>query len=215
MTPLTHLRYILAQLRSLDVHFHRHRLASLSDISALRPLTGTIPSAIILCVGLGALTLGGVEDQTVFPTRGQVIKLKAPWVRSGFTRQVGSLDGGEGGERTYVIPRFDGEVIVGGTREIGDWHPNPRPDTAKDIYRRVLEICPELEGAQQLQHLVGFRPSRKDGVRLEKGEDVSVHGSTVRVYYNYGHGGAGWQSCYGCAEDLRDLVEADWPTAKL
>jgi hypothetical protein len=31
------------------------------------------------------------------------------------------MEGGEGGERTYVIPRRSGDVIIGGTREVDDW----------------------------------------------------------------------------------------------
>jgi D-amino-acid oxidase len=79
------------------------------------------PTAIINCTGLGARDLQDVRDTTVIPVRGQVLALYAPWVRSGWTRQVGSLNGGEGGQRTYIIPRASGEVIVGGTREAEDW----------------------------------------------------------------------------------------------
>jgi glycine/D-amino acid oxidase-like deaminating enzyme len=79
------------------------------------------PQAIVNCTGLGARSLTDVADLTVEPVRGQVVCLKAPWVKSGWTRQVGSLSGGEGGQRTYVIPRASGEVIIGGTRELNDW----------------------------------------------------------------------------------------------
>jgi len=67
------------------------------------------------------MKLSDVQDGTVHPVRGQVVVLDAPWIKTGWTRQVGSLAGGEGGERTYVIPRASGEVIVGGTREVDDW----------------------------------------------------------------------------------------------
>lgn len=79
------------------------------------------PQAIINCTGLGARNLKGVNDLTIEPVRGQVICLNAPWVRSGWTRQIGSLSGGEGGQRTYIIPRASGEVIIGGTRDLNDW----------------------------------------------------------------------------------------------
>lgn len=79
------------------------------------------PLALVNCTGLGARDLHDVQDKTVIPVRGQVLALDAPWVRKGWTRQVGSLSGGEGGQRTYIIPRASGEVIVGGTREAEDW----------------------------------------------------------------------------------------------
>ena len=231
MNPPVYLRRLLKRIQSNPLaRIHRLHLPSLAAVQSesVKALIGpTPPLALVVCVGIGALTLGGVEDTTVFPTRGQVVKLRAPWVRSGWTRQVGSLQGGEGGERTYVIPRQSGEVIVGGTRENDDWYPYPRPETTTDILRRALEICPAIIPANMIsassaagqafpeelieENLVGFRPSRKDGVRLEKGADV---GSTA-VVYNYGHGGAGWQSCWGTAEDAVSLLLDDTVSRRL
>lgn len=123
MNPLQYLTRLLDQFILLGGHLHRLHVPSLSFLSSPQVLAflHRPPSKVVVCTGIGALTLGGVEDQTVFPTRGQVVKLLAPWVKTGWTRQLGSLAGGEGGERTYVIPRCNGEVIVGGTREVGDW----------------------------------------------------------------------------------------------
>lgn len=33
------------------------------------------PAAIVVCVGIGARTLGGVEDGAVYPVRGQCVKI--------------------------------------------------------------------------------------------------------------------------------------------
>jgi D-amino-acid oxidase len=60
-------------------------------------------------------------DAEMIPVRGQVVLLNAPWVKEGRTRQVGNLAGGEGGERTYIIPRRSGQVVIGGTRDYDDW----------------------------------------------------------------------------------------------
>lgn len=70
--------------------------------------------------------------------------------------------------------------------------------------------------------VVGYRPSREGGPRVERGVDIeysldmqwaeprqnkeSAH--KMKVFYNYGHGGAGWQACWGAAEETRDLVLA-------
>ncbi|KAJ2912706.1 hypothetical protein MD484_g7709, partial [Candolleomyces efflorescens] len=43
------------------------------------------PSAVVICVGLGARFIGGIEDVTVKPTRIQYMRLRAPWVTSGKT----------------------------------------------------------------------------------------------------------------------------------
>ena len=69
--------------------------------------------AVTVCVGLGARFLGGVEDKTVYPSRGQTVILQAPCVQSGCT-----FEGA--GEWTYIIPR-SGDVVVGGTLGEDDW----------------------------------------------------------------------------------------------
>lgn len=123
ITPSVYLNRLIKQISSLSngkVRIHRFHLPCLSFLShpSITALIGQEPpAAVMICVGLGALLLGGVNDSSVYPTRGQVVKIRAPWVRSGYTRQVGNLNGGEGGERTYVIPRANGEIILGGTRE--------------------------------------------------------------------------------------------------
>jgi glycine/D-amino acid oxidase-like deaminating enzyme len=219
MTPAVYLARLVERIAFLGGRIHRARLSDLQDLASpqLSAMIGCTPRLAVVCAGLGARTLGGVEDGDVYPTRGQVIKVKAPWIREGFTRQVGSLNGAEGGERTYVIPRPSGEVIIGGTREVNDWEAYPREGTKADIMRRAVEICPTLppqhaSGSWEvlrsivLDHLVGFRPSREGGVRLEAGPDRSLSGQRVSIVYNYGHGGAGWQSCWGCAEDAARLV---------
>ena len=236
MTPSIYLARLLARFHSLTSSLghpspsnfiHRLHLPSLSALASpsFTSLIGGPADLLINCTGIGASSLGGVADSTVFPMRGQVVKLHAPWVKEGYTRQVGSLDGGEGGQRTYVIPRVNGEVIVGGTREEGDWEGQPREATKDDILKRALEICPDLlpvqargkakkgEEWKELREIVmgdvvGFRPARTAGVRLERGT-AAGEGARTQVVHNYGHGGAGWQSCWGCAEDVVLLVQ-DW-----
>lgn len=68
---------------------------------------------LIICAGLGARSLGGVEDQDVYPTRGQTVILRAPWVKTGRTLT--------GKDWVYIIPRRSGDVVVGGIKEIDDW----------------------------------------------------------------------------------------------
>ncbi|GMK58417.1 hypothetical protein CspeluHIS016_0504490 [Cutaneotrichosporon spelunceum] len=242
ITPALYLAGLEARVRALGGIIHRAHVSSLHDLATLPFLTlySVLPAAVFVCVGLGARSLLGIGDGNVFPTRGQVVRVRAPWLRAGYTRQEGSLAGGEGGQRTYVIPRCTGDVILGGTREERDWDPYPRAQTGRDILNRALEICPELEPPHAracaldtaeknledawatemgeaeervkslqgvvVEHLVGFRPSRLGGTRLERAE-VRLAGEVVALIHNYGHGGAGWQSSWGCAEDAVAIWE--------
>lgn len=259
MTPGVYLASLLLRLDHLGLAgMHRLHLTSLSDLSGSGMMEQIgVPIAVVNCTGLGARDLFGVEDSAVHPVRGQVVRVHAPWVREGVTRQIGSLGGGEGGERTYVIPRVNGDVILGGTRGVGDWNGQVREETTRDILQRALEICPGLVQAPQagsqdstredptakdtgkvditipraasatsvhaleklvVDQVVGFRPQRTRGIRLER-EDLDLPLQTppgcmergsevvaVVLVHNYGHGGAGWQSCWGTAEDAVGLV---------
>lgn len=61
---------------------------------------------MIVCAGLGARTLGGVEDENVYPIRGQTVLVRAPWIRFGRTMS----GNGEEAVWTYIIPRRSGDV---------------------------------------------------------------------------------------------------------
>lgn len=54
-----------------------------------------------------------------------------------------------------------------------------------------------------IRHGVGLRPMRKDGPRVEKEKIANVW-----VVHNYGHGGYGYQSSYGCAAEVERLIES-------
>ena len=58
-----------------------------------------------------------------------------------------------------------------------------------------------IEHLDVIRHNVGLRPFREGGARIEK---ERIQG--VWVVHNYGHGGAGYQSSYGCAENVVQLV---------
>lgn len=75
--------------------------------------------------------------------------------------------------------------------------------------KRAIELCPALTNNQKgiehlsvIRHNVGLRPVREGGVRIER---EMVGG--VWVVHNYGHGGFGYQSSYGCAKVAVGLAE--------
>lgn len=85
------------------------------------PFDASNISAIVNCTALGSATLTDVADTALYPTRGQTVLVRAPWLAEvgGITRT--GLPGQ--GIYTYIIPRKSGDVIVGGTAEMGDFEP--------------------------------------------------------------------------------------------
>lgn len=72
---------------------------------------------------------------------------------------------------------------------------------------RAVAACPALTGGKGIEaldvirHGVGLRPVREKGTRIEK---EKIGG--IWVVHNYGAGGAGYQSSYGCAQAAERLV---------
>ncbi|CAH0046721.1 unnamed protein product [Clonostachys solani] len=200
-----YLQWLAGQLLRNGVQLKRGIVADISEAKNLSH-TGKPASIIINTTGLGSFKLGGVEDKTMYPIRGQVAL-----VRNESTPMIicsGSADGP--GEELYLMQRAaGGGTILGGTYDIGNWDTNPDPNVASRIMSRIVKIRPEIAGGKGItglsviRHAVGLRPARKGGVRIEK-EKLDDKTSIV---HNYGHGGYGYQTSYGYAEAVVELVE--------
>ena len=162
-------------------------------VSDLAELAGPGVDAVVNCPGLAARELVG--DSSVYPVRGQVVRVKNP----GLSMSV--RDEFHPAGRAYVHPRSS-DCILGGTLDEHQWDTEPDPVTAEAIIARCTEIVPALAGAEVIETIAGLRPGRP-AVRLEAGPPLA--GST-RVVHNYGHGGAGITLSWGCAENVVQLL---------
>jgi D-amino-acid oxidase len=145
---------------------------------------------------VNATGLGGTEltaDTSTFPIRGQVV-LVAQFGLTNWWVDDANL--------TYLVPRST-DVVVGGTEIDDDWDLEPRPETAAEILERAARIVPEVGSAPVLAHRVGLRPGRPE-VRLEREQPPTG----PLVVHCYGHGGAGVTLSWGCASEVRALVES-------
>ncbi|TPX07260.1 uncharacterized protein E0L32_010854 [Thyridium curvatum] len=170
------------------------------------------------CTGNAAKTLAGVEDSNCYPTRGQVLLVRAPHVHSNVMRHGKDYE-------TYVIPRpgSNGNVILGGYMQKGNGDTATYPHETESILERTKGISSELRRAEPeiLGAVAGLRPSRQGGTRVER-EDVTVAGKKRALVHNYGAGGTGFQAGYGmalsaveCVEDILRTVRDDAVRARL
>ncbi|KAJ7230163.1 hypothetical protein GGX14DRAFT_410069 [Mycena pura] len=179
--------------------------------------TSAPPAAVVVCAGIGARSLGGVEDKTVTSVRGQGVVLHAPWVKFGATRRKI-----ENEFISYVIPRPNGNIALGGTLNVDDWYPLPRPETKTEIMQKALSLWPEIAPPEArkngrrptiedlypifVEDVLGLRPSREQGIRLEV-KWIEAKGVKSPVVFNYGHGGYGFESSWGSASMAVELME--------
>lgn len=152
-----------------------------------------------------ASTLGGVNDKSVIPARGQTVLVRNDGLLN--CSSSGTDDGIE--ESCYTMTRASGGgTILGGSYQLGNWNGTPDLDLAARIMRRAVELNPNLtvgrdvEGLSVVRHAVGLRPYRAEGVRVER---EVIDG--MPVVHCYGHGGFGYQVSWACSGDVVKLVE--------
>ncbi|CAH0546957.1 unnamed protein product [Brassicogethes aeneus] len=149
-------------------------------------------NVVVNCTGLGAKAL--CSDNQLVPIRGQVIKVKAPWIKTFF---YGNYD-------TYILPGLD-SVTLGGTRQYESYDKSVNKYDGLSIKERCEEFVPSLRGAEVIAHKVGLRPHRTP-VRVEK-EVLNLNGNKVNIVHNYGHGGYGVTTAPGTSLYAVGLVK--------
>jgi len=199
-----YLPWLASQCLKAGVIFKRSVLKHICD-AADQHHSGTKAHVVVNCVGLAAYTLAGVEDKKMTPGRAQVVLVRNS---PGKMFSTSGTDDGDD-ELLYIMERAaGGGTIIGGCYQKGNWDGEVDPNLATRMMKRAVDVCPALTGGKGIEHLsvirhsVGLRPIREGGVRLEK---EKING--VWVCHNYGHGGAGYQSSYGCSQVAVGLIE--------
>lgn len=182
------------------------------SVSSLEEAFGE-SGVVVNCAGLGARRLVG--DESVFPIRGQVVRVEPLSTRNFLLDEDEEHDGEQtleveaGAEAdteddmhgvTYIVPRSQ-DCVLGGTAQVGDWSLEPDMEMARDIIERCARFVPEVREKKVLAHAVGLRPGRH-AIRLEA--ELLDEGRVV--VHNYGHGGSGVTLSWGCAEEVVALV---------
>jgi D-amino-acid oxidase len=141
---------------------------------------------VINCTGLEASSL--TNDHRLYPIQGQIVKVEREENIKYMADDYGP------NALAYIIPRHDC-IVLGGTAYNHVYSTVPDPAETREILNRCRALHPGLKG-KVLDTIVGLRPGR-DEVRLEREQSI-IH--------NYGHGGSGYTICWGCAEEVLELL---------
>lgn len=111
------------------------------------------------------------------------------------------------GTWSFCIPRpLNGGTVIGGTKQINDWNPNPSMETRAKVLENAAKWFPFQSGNRRefevIRDIVGRRPAREGGMRIEV---EKVAGGRV-VVHAYGAGGRGFELSRGVAEDVGNLM---------
>jgi len=195
LTPGVFLPWLRRKLEEDGVRFER-----LGEVGSLGELTGIGDSVLINASGLGSAKLGDVRDEKVMSDRTYVTVVK-----SGFEEAF--VKRGEG-VYTYIFGRGDGTAVVGGVSEPVGVGVRSMEEIHEDLFRRAHENLPEHFPSFNpgdydiVRDLVGIRPLRPAGVRVEK---EVLNGQ--KVVHAYGTTIGGYIHSFGLAQEVARLVE--------
>ncbi|UPK94219.1 hypothetical protein LCI18_005154 [Fusarium solani-melongenae] len=149
----------------------------------------------------------GFGDPKCFPTRGQIVLTNLTGFFKTITRQC------KDGSWSFVIPRFfDGGTIIGGTKEPNNWETEPHLDTREELMEAAKGLDPGLAASLEgkcphvIADVVGRRPTRDGGMRLQVERNSSLGEKVRAVVHAYGAGGRGYELSWGVAQEVTSLV---------
>lgn len=139
------------------------------------------------------------------------------------------------GSWSFLIPRFfNGGTIIGGTKETDDWRANASSSTRERLLTSGLALEPYARSSPApsdrkaaevtvLSDVVGRRPTRQGGMRLELQEpdlkEADGGSRSCRLIHAYGAGGRGYEISWGVADEVlqlaRPLLQSNMETAPL
>ncbi|PWY65600.1 Fcf1-domain-containing protein [Aspergillus heteromorphus CBS 117.55] len=151
---------------------------------------------VVNCSGMG------FGDEKSFIIRGQTCLVRNPCSLT-ITRQ--NIDG----SWSFCIPRpLDGGTIIGGTKQPHNWDPKPSLETRAQLLANAAKWFPFAEGSKEqfdvIRDILGRRPAREGGMRLEAEKLDRGSGTLVHAY---GAGGRGFELSWGVAEDVFGLMK--------
>lgn len=205
-----YLPWLASQSLKLGAVIRRGIAEHITDAAKLHH-TGRVADLVVNCTGLSSLRLGGVEDRSLYPARGQIVVVRND---PGVMLSTSGTDDGPD-EAVYIMHRAaGGGCVLGGCLQKNNWESQPDPNMAIRIMKRAVELCPSMvpegkgiEALSVIRHGVGLRPMRDGGIRVEKEIISGSDGRNVLVVHNYGHGGYGYQTSYGATGAVVKLVE--------
>ncbi|XP_064611182.1 D-aspartate oxidase-like isoform X2 [Liolophura sinensis] len=182
--PRKYMAFLMTEFRKNGGQSQKRTLHSLEE------LVGQF-DVVVNCSGMRSRWL--VNDPLVYPVRGQIIKINAPWIKSFIYTD----------DDAYIIPRGE-DVVLGGVRHTNDFSTEIREQDKQGILDRCARLIPSVK-AEIVKDWAGLRPHR-DPVRLET-ENMKFKSGDLQVVHNYGHGGNGIALSWGVGVHASKLVK--------
>ncbi len=118
----------------------------------------------VVAAGCWSAEIAGVEV-AVRPVKGQLVRLRG---KLGLERNIRGLD-------VYIVPRPDGEVVVGATAEERGFETTVTAGAIHELLRAAIELVPDIAELEVAEVSAGLRPASPDNRPIiERRGDVVV-----------------------------------------
>jgi glycine oxidase len=120
---------------------------------------------VVLAAGAWSAQIGGLDRELlppVRPVKGQTIRLRAPG--PSLLRHV--VRGTVKGSPVYLVPRDDGEIVVGASSEEVGFDAWPRAGALYELLRDAQSLVPLLGEVQFVESSTGLRPGTPDNAPI-------------------------------------------------
>ena len=148
-------------------------------VGGVRLVDAAIPARhVVVAAGAWSSGIAGCRPiAPVTPQRGQILALE----RGDVDLRHVILTPGD----PYIVPRADGRVIVGATREMAGWSASLTAGGVAWLLNTAIRIVPDLAHCAINELWTGFRPLSSDGV------PIIGRGDLDGLFFATGHGPSG------------------------
>jgi glycine oxidase len=164
---------LLAACRQAGVTLYRERVVALAvdgdRATGVRLESGTVIGAgqVLLAAGCWSGGLDGVPTEVVpviRPVKGQLLRLRVPAAAfpGGFLSH--NVRGLVRGHSIYLVPRADGELVLGATMEEQGFDTTVTAGAVHDLLRDAREILPGITELVITEPRAGLRPATADNM---------------------------------------------------
>jgi glycine oxidase len=122
--------------------------------------------AVVVAAGCWSARLAGIPPEArppVRPVKGQILRLRGP---AGTAFLAQTVRGIVHGASVYLVPREDGEIVVGATVEERGFDTTVTAGAVHELLRDAHEIVPGISELELAESLAGLRPGSPDNAPL-------------------------------------------------
>jgi glycine oxidase len=120
--------------------------------------------AIVLAAGPWSGTIAGIpaaDRPPVRPVKGEILRLRARAATPLPTRSIRAL---VNGREVYLVPRADGELVVGATVEERGFDTTVRAGAVRELLRDARAILPSIDELDLTEVTAALRPGSPDNL---------------------------------------------------